>query len=110
VLAGPLVHERGILTADLDLRTLSARKRLFDAAGHYNRPDVFHLIVDDRAKATVTILSQGASNDMTAPPLPHLAKESPPDRLPTETRPPRRPEHQTAEVPGEPMATAKLRT
>jgi len=83
VLAGPLVHERGILTADLDLSILPARKRLFDAAGHYNRPDVFRLIVDDRAKPTVTILSQGASNDMTTAPLPHLAIEP----LPTGCQP-----------------------
>jgi Carbon-nitrogen hydrolase len=36
VLAGPLVRERGILIADLDLDTLAARKRLFDATGHYS--------------------------------------------------------------------------
>jgi nitrilase len=58
VLAGPLVRERGILTADLDLGTLAARKRLFDATGHYGRPDVFHLTVDDRPKPGISTLSQ----------------------------------------------------
>jgi nitrilase len=53
VLAGPLVRERGILIADLDLGILPARKRLFDATGHYNRPDVFRLEVDDRPKPAV---------------------------------------------------------
>jgi nitrilase len=55
VLAGPLVHERGILIADVDLDALLARKRLFDAAGHYNRPDVFRLTVDELPKPAVTL-------------------------------------------------------
>ncbi|MGB0096892.1 MAG: carbon-nitrogen hydrolase family protein [Solirubrobacteraceae bacterium] len=54
ILAGPVVRERGILTADLDLDSLSARKRLFDATGHYNRPDVFRLLVDDHPKPPIT--------------------------------------------------------
>ena len=63
VLAGPLVRERGILTADLDLSALPARKRLFDATGHYNRPDVFRLTVDDRPKPAVSVLSQATSGE-----------------------------------------------
>jgi nitrilase len=53
VLAGPLVRERGILTAELDLDTARARKRLLDVAGHYNRPDVFRLEVDDLPKPAI---------------------------------------------------------
>jgi nitrilase len=66
VLAGPLVRERGILIADLDLDTLAARKGLFDAAGHYNRPDVFRLEVDDRPKPPVVTRSQ-ADREATDP-------------------------------------------
>jgi nitrilase len=58
VLAGPLVRERGILIADLDLDTLAVRKRLFDVTGHYSRPDVFRLEVDDRPKPAVVTRSQ----------------------------------------------------
>jgi nitrilase len=50
VLAGPLVREEGILYATLDLSAARARRRLFDPAGHYNRPDLFRLTVDDRPK------------------------------------------------------------
>lgn len=57
-MAGPLVRERGILVADLELNTLVARKRLFDAVGHYNRPDVFRLEVDDRPKPAVVTRSK----------------------------------------------------
>ncbi|HET8789430.1 MAG TPA: carbon-nitrogen hydrolase family protein [Actinomycetes bacterium] len=52
VLAGPLVREEGILAADLDLDAARARRRLFDPVGHYNRPDVFRLVVDDRPNPT----------------------------------------------------------
>lgn len=65
VLAGPLIRERGILIADLDLGSLPVPKRLFDATGHYNRSDVFALTVDDRPKPAVTCRSQ--EKDMSAP-------------------------------------------
>jgi hypothetical protein len=35
-----------------------ARKRWFDPVGHYNRPDVFRLVVDDRPKPHVVSLAQ----------------------------------------------------
>lgn len=41
LLAGPLEAEEGILYADIDLNDIIAAKRMFDAAGHYSRPDVF---------------------------------------------------------------------
>lgn len=41
IIAGPLVGEAGILTADLDLRLLPKARQQFDAVGHYARPDVF---------------------------------------------------------------------
>jgi nitrilase len=64
VLAGPLVRERGILTADLDLDVLLARRRFFDATGHYARPDVFRLFVDDRPKPAVTTASAEPHEDV----------------------------------------------
>ncbi|WP_327009970.1 carbon-nitrogen hydrolase family protein [Dactylosporangium sp. NBC_01737] len=57
VLAGPLIREEGILYADLDLDDGRARRRLFDPAGHYNRPDVFRLVVDDRPKPHLVSLN-----------------------------------------------------
>ena len=50
VLAGPLVEEEGILVAELDVAKAQTSRRQFDAVGHYNRPDVFRLHVDTRAK------------------------------------------------------------
>jgi nitrilase len=58
VLAGPLVREEGILFATLDLDAARARRRLFDPVGHYNRPDVFRLVVDDRPKPHLVSLAR----------------------------------------------------
>lgn len=48
VLAGPLYGEEGVLFADLDLGEVARSKIDFDAVGHYARPDVFQLIVNER--------------------------------------------------------------
>ncbi|MFJ3776759.1 nitrilase-related carbon-nitrogen hydrolase [Streptomyces sp. NPDC090075] len=53
VLAGPLRDGEGILTAELDLDDLTRARFDFDPAGHYSRPDVFTLHVDESARATV---------------------------------------------------------
>lgn len=42
VIAGPLWDEEGILFAELDPDEVVKSRLDFDAAGHYNRPDVFH--------------------------------------------------------------------
>jgi len=48
VLAGPLYDQEGILFADLDLAEIARGKFDFDVAGHYARPDVFQLVVNER--------------------------------------------------------------
>ena len=47
VLAGPLYDQEGILFADLDLSEIARGKFDFDVAGHYARPDVFQLSVNE---------------------------------------------------------------
>jgi nitrilase len=54
ILAGPLYGEEGILYADLDLADVARSKLDFDVVGHYARPDVFRLIVDERPRQSVT--------------------------------------------------------
>ncbi|HYL77917.1 MAG TPA: nitrilase-related carbon-nitrogen hydrolase [Bryobacteraceae bacterium] len=53
ILAGPLRDGEGILTAELDLDEIARGKFDFDAVGHYARPDVFTLSVDERPKPAV---------------------------------------------------------
>jgi nitrilase len=47
VIAGPLYDQEGILFADLDLGEIVRGKVDFDVVGHYARPDVFQLIVNE---------------------------------------------------------------
>jgi nitrilase len=54
VIAGPLRGREGMLTAELDLDEIARGKFDFDAVGHYARPDVFTLSVDERAKPPVS--------------------------------------------------------
>lgn len=53
VLAGPHFDGETILAADLDLDEIGRGKFDFDAAGHYSRPDVFQLIVNEKPMAAV---------------------------------------------------------
>jgi nitrilase len=48
VLAGPLYDQAGILYADLDRNLLTRSKLDFDVNGHYARPDVFQLHVNEK--------------------------------------------------------------
>lgn len=54
MVAGPDYEGETILTADLDLGEVIRGKFDFDVTGHYSRPDVFRLNVNERANAPVT--------------------------------------------------------
>ena len=53
VLAGPDFEGEAILTAELDLGDIGRGKFDFDVAGHYSRPDVFRLIVNEASMSPV---------------------------------------------------------
>jgi nitrilase len=53
ILAGPLTDGEGTLIADLDLGDIVRGKFDFDVVGHYARPDVFSLIVDESPRSPV---------------------------------------------------------
>jgi nitrilase len=49
IIAGPMGSEEGILYAECDLEAGIAMKLRHDFAGHYNRPDIFHLQINRAA-------------------------------------------------------------
>jgi aliphatic nitrilase len=49
IIAGPMGAEEGILYADCDLEIGIQMKLRHDFAGHYNRPDIFHLQINRSA-------------------------------------------------------------
>jgi nitrilase len=54
-LAGPNTEGEAILVAEVDLRQIIRGKYDFDVVGHYSRPDIFQLYVDERPKRAVTV-------------------------------------------------------
>ena len=60
VLAGPVFGEDAILMADLDLADIARGKFDFDVVGHYARPDVFRLHVNEKpAPPVIRRLARG---------------------------------------------------
>ena len=53
ILAGPDYSGACILSADLDLGTIARGKYDFDVVGHYARPDVFRLHVNEPPRPVV---------------------------------------------------------
>lgn len=53
VLAGPDFSDETILTADIDSGDVARARLDFDVVGHYARPDVFHLSVDESPRSPV---------------------------------------------------------
>jgi nitrilase len=56
VVAGPLHREKGILYATIDLEAARSSRKSLDVAGHYGRPDLFHLEIDRRPLQPVTFV------------------------------------------------------
>src|SRR6185437_6837915 len=62
VLAGPTFDAEYILSADLDLDEITRGKFDLDVVGHYARPDIFQLTVNELPAATLRGPSQAADS------------------------------------------------
>ncbi|XAH24041.1 Nit6803 family nitrilase [Xylophilus sp. GW821-FHT01B05] len=51
-LAPPLTEGEGMVIADLDMALITKRKRMMDSVGHYARPELLSLAVNERPAAT----------------------------------------------------------
>ncbi|WP_199443045.1 carbon-nitrogen hydrolase family protein [Umezawaea beigongshangensis] len=68
VLAGPVLDQEALLTADLDMALIPRARYDFDAVGHYARPDVFRLQVDTTARRAVQITGGPSASPSGEPP------------------------------------------
>jgi nitrilase len=60
-LAGPDTEGEAILVAEIDRNQIVRGKYDLDVVGHYARPDIFQLHVDERAKQAVTLQNEDAT-------------------------------------------------
>ena len=63
VLAGPLYDAEGILYATLDMGEVVRSRFDFDVVGHYARPDVLQLRVNERATPPVVTSAEDAGEN-----------------------------------------------
>jgi aliphatic nitrilase len=65
----PLTNGEGILIADLDMALILKRKRMMDSVGHYARPELLSLLLDNRPTAPMRVselpvpFAEGGSDD-----------------------------------------------
>lgn len=59
-LAEPLTHGEGMVVADLDMALIFKRKRMMDSVGHYARPELLSLVLDDRPGQAIRRLADTA--------------------------------------------------
>jgi nitrilase len=82
ILAGPLVEQEGILYAELDPARARAARIEFDPVGHYARPDVFRLVVDERRRARVVTEHDEPADGPAEAPIHRGASLEPPGPRP----------------------------
>ena len=66
LLAPPLREGEGLVVADLDLALIAKRKRMMDSVGHYARPELLSLVVNDRPAKTFTAWSDAHESHASA--------------------------------------------
>ena len=59
----PLTHGEGLLIADLDMGLIVKRKRMMDSVGHYARPELLRLLLDDRPARAMRTIPTGSFQD-----------------------------------------------
>lgn len=88
-LCDPITEGEGMAIADLDFSLITKRKRMMDSVGHYSRPDLLKLQVDQSAWSVMQAHGhlEPSGSESTAPPLdaaPANSSPAMPDSTPLE--------------------------
>ncbi len=60
-ISGPVSGRETIVYGEIDLGRIGEEQLAFDASGHYNRPDIFELTVDERPRRQVSWIRDGGT-------------------------------------------------
>jgi nitrilase len=72
----PLKEGEGIVTADLDMNLIVKRKRMMDSVGHYARPELLKLVLDNRpARPMQTEAAPGFADESSNGSASHAADD-----------------------------------
>jgi nitrilase len=66
-LAGPLEAGEGLVVADLDMALIVKRKRMMDSVGHYARPELLSLAINDRPAVPMFAMPASALSPVPGP-------------------------------------------
>ena len=56
VIAGPLYNKEGLVCAEIDLNDIVKARYDMDPTGHYSRPDVFKLTVNEQERPAICVI------------------------------------------------------
>lgn len=65
-LCTPLTEGEGIVYADLDMSLIAKRKRMMDSVGHYARPELLSLLINDQPVAAMRPMTPSATPSSVA--------------------------------------------
>lgn len=85
-LVPPLTEGEGMLVADLDMRLITKRKRMMDSVGHYARPELLSLAINDHPAHTMHPMHAAVAATQSASSL-TTSRSSDHDHLPTAVQP-----------------------
>lgn len=68
-LAAPLREGEGMVVADLDFSLITKRKRMMDSVGHYARPELLSLRLDDRPALPMSSVAESQRADSPGSPI-----------------------------------------